>query len=403
MSFEVLTVNYRLRRSSAHAIHRSRIFILLSRRVLAAGLLVSALGATPPSEPLRTVSPRTRTYYIAADPVDWNYVPGALDEIEGRPYVDSAFFANAKPRPVSTVYHKVLYREYTDSGFHTLERRPAEWEHLGFLGPLIRGVVGDTIRVVFLNNGDRPYSIHPHGVLYDKSSEGVPYNDGTSASDKSDDGVLPGHTHVYVWPVPERAGPGPMDGSSVMWMYHSHVDEVRDIDTGLFGPMIITARGKARADGSPIDVDRELVTAFMQVEENSSWLSKTNLPAPDELSKTRPMPNPSEVQAGYPWFVKFTINGFIHGAMPLSALTVRRGQRVRWYLMSSTNDFDVHAPHWHGNTTLIAGMRTDVASLNFMGMAVADMVPDNVGIWLFHCHVSFHNAAGMAARYRVTP
>jgi FtsP/CotA-like multicopper oxidase with cupredoxin domain len=203
--------------------------------------------------------------------------------------------------------------------------------------------------------------------------------------------------------VPARAGPGPMDGSSVLWMYHSHVDEVRDINTGLFGPMIITARGKARPDGSPNDVDREIVASFMQVEENSSWLSTKNLPPADSLAKTRPIPNPSEVQAGYPWYVKFTINGFVHGSMPLSALTIRRGQRVRWYLMSSTNDFDVHAPHWHGNTTLIAGMRTDVASLNFMGMAIADMVPDNLGTWLFHCHVSFHNAGGMAVRYRVVP
>jgi len=366
-------------------------------------LLLTASVASPSNTPLDTAPTRTRTYYIAADPVDWNYVPGGRDEIEGRPYVDSAFFSGAKPHPVSAVYRKMLYREYTDSTFHTLKLRPAEWEHLGFLGPLIRGVVGDTIRVVFRNNGDRPYSVHPHGVLYDKSSEGVPYNDGTAGPEKADDGVPPGRTHVYVWPVPERAGPGPMDGSSVMWMYHSHIDEVRDINTGLFGPMIITARGKARPDGSPNDVDREIVAAFMQVEENDSWFSKRNVPRPDSTSKARPIPNPSEVQAGYPWYVKFTINGFIHGSMPLSALTVRRGQRVRWYLMSSTNDFDVHAPHWHGNTALIAGMRTDVASLNFMGMAVADMVPDNIGTWLFHCHVSFHNAAGMAIRYRVTP
>src|SRR6185312_9721201 len=101
--------------------------------------------------------------------------------------------------------------------------------------------------------------------------------DGTTGKDKADDGVPPGGTYAYVWPVPERAGPGPMDGSSVMWMYHSHVDEVRDIDSGLFGPMIITARGKARADGSPSDVDREFVASFMQVEEQDSWLVNENM------------------------------------------------------------------------------------------------------------------------------
>jgi FtsP/CotA-like multicopper oxidase with cupredoxin domain len=370
--------------------------------VLPGLLLFSPIQSRSVRPHAAVVAPRTRTYYIAADTVSWDYVPGGRDEIAGKPYADTAFFGGAAPRPVSTVFHKVLYRRYTDSTFRTLKSRSAEWQHLGFLGPLIRGVVGDTIRVVFRNNADRPYSVHPHGVFYRKDSEGVPYNDGTGGGDKADDGVPPGGTHVYEWPVPARAGPAAMDGSSVMWMYHSHVDEVRDINTGLFGPMIITARGRAKADGSPIDVDREIVASFMQVEEQDSWLAPRNLPQLDSAKFLKPIPNPSEVQAGYPWFVMFTINGFSRGSMPLAALTMRRGQRVRWYLMSSTNDFDVHSPHWHGNTTLIAGMRTDVATLSFMGMLTANMVPDNVGIWLFHCHVSFHNAAGMAVRYQVT-
>ena len=35
-------------------------------------------------------------------------------------------------------------------------------------------------------------------------------------------------------------------------------------------------------------------------------------------------------------------------------------------------------------------------------MVVADMVPDNPGIWLFHCHVNDHITAGMLTRYQVT-
>jgi len=122
---------------------------------------------------------RTRTYYIAADTATWDYVPGGRDEIEGKPYVDSAFFAQGAPRVMSTSYKKVLYREYTDSTFRTLRPRPPQWSHMGFLGPVIHAVVGDTIRVVFRNNGNRPYSVHPHGVFYEKASEGAPYNDGT--------------------------------------------------------------------------------------------------------------------------------------------------------------------------------------------------------------------------------
>ena len=344
---------------------------------------------------------QTRTYYVAADVVTWDYVAGGRDQIKGAPFADSAFFAKAKPHPVSTAYQKVLYREYTDSTFATLKPRPPEWEHLGFLGPLIRGVVGDTIRVVFRNNGPRPFSMHPHGVFYTKDHEGSPYDDGSGGETRHGNAVPPGETHTYVWPVPERAGPGPMEGSSVMWMYHSHVDEVRDVNTGLLGVMIITARGKARADGSPVDVDRELVADFAQVHEENNWLAPQNLPMPE--MKSTPIPNPAqlELQNFYPWFVKFSINGYTHGSLPLAAYTLKKGQRVRWYLMSSTNDFDFHSPHWHGNTTLINGMRSDVTFLGAMQMMVADMVPDNVGTWLFHCHVSFHNVAGMAVRYAV--
>lgn len=342
----------------------------------------------------------TRTYYLAADEVEWDYVPGGVNGITGQRYQDTAFVQRGPSRPVSTKYKKVQYRAYTDSSFTTLAPVPPEWVHLGFLGPVLRGVVGDTIRVVFRNNGSHPYSVHPHGVFYAKDSEGAPYADGTSGADKADDGVPPGGTHVYVWPVPERAGPADGEGSSVMWMYHSHTNETRDVNTGLLGVMIITARSHARADGSPDDVDREIVATYAQVHEEDSWLAGGNIPG--QLLAAGPRPNPSERQQIYPWFVKFTINGFAHGSMPLSSITLHRGERVRWYVMASTNDFDFHTPHWHGNTVTVNHTRMDVTSIMPMQMVVADMVPDNPGTWLFHCHVTFHNEAGMAILYRVT-
>ncbi len=341
----------------------------------------------------------TRTYYIAADQVSWDYVPGGVDEITGQAFADTGFFRNARPRPVGTAYLKALYREYTDGTFRTRKPRPPAWEHLGFLGPVMHAEVGDTIRVVFRNNASHPFSIHPHGVFYDKDSEGALYADGTSGTAKADDAVPPGGTHVYIWPVPERAGPGPGDPSSIMWMYHSHTDEIRDVNSGLMGAMIVTARGQARPDGTPADVDRELVTMFSEVHEDDSWYADRNLPA--TLARDQPLPNPNVRQADDPYFVPFSINGFTRGTLPLWSLTVRRGERVRWYLFASINDDDSHTPHWHGNTVLIDHMRTDMAALAPMEMVIADMVPDNVGTWLFHCHVSPHLAAGMQARYGV--
>jgi len=80
---------------------------------------------------------------------------------------------------------------------------------------------------------------------------------------------------------------------------------------------------------------------------------------------------------------------------------MQKGQKVRWYLMASTN-FEIHSPHWHGNTVVARHMRTDVAPLLPMDMVVADMEPDNVGTWLFHCHTGPHLRAGMISKYTVT-
>ena len=98
--------------------------------------------------------------------------------------------------------------------------------------------------------------------------------------------------------------------------------------------------------------------------------------------------------------VRAAINGYIFGNLP--GLTMKEGERVRWYLMATSN-FELHSPHWHGNTVTINHMRTDVAALQTMGMIIADMVPDNAGTWMFHCHVSGHLKGGMQALYTVEP
>ena len=83
--------------------------------------------------------------------------------------------------------------------------------------------------------------------------------------------------YTYSYKVPERAGPGPMDGSSVMWMYHSHTDEVGDDYAGLVGPMVITRADAARADGTPNDVDREFFVQFKVSNENASPYLQRNI------------------------------------------------------------------------------------------------------------------------------
>lgn len=89
------------------------------------------------------------------------------------------------------------------------------------------------------------------------------------------------------------------------------------------------------------------------------------------------------------------------GSMPM--ITVSKGERVRWYLLTVGDSNNFHTAHWHGNDALLRGHRTDTVALSPAQMETVDMVPDNVGIWLFHCHVSDHMMGGMLTRYEVKP
>ena len=340
---------------------------------------------------------KTRTYYIAADPVNWDYAPDGINDISGKPFdQDEDVFVGRGEHRIGKTYRKALYREYTDESFSELKQRPKDQHYLGTLGPLIRAEVGDTIKVHFKNDTDFPASMHPHGVFYKKDSEGAPYQDGTSGKkNKSDDVVKPGEEYTYTWEVPKRAGPGPNDPSSIMWMYHSHVDESDDTNTGLIGPIIVTRKGMAGEDGSPKDVDREFVTMFTIFDENSSHYLDYNIKhfAGDPKGVDR------EDEGFIESNLMHSINGYVFGNMPL--MKMNKGEKVRWYLMGMGTEVDLHTPHWHGNTVTVMGMRTDVADILPATMVVADMVPDDPGIWFYHCHVNDHIDAGMAARYLV--
>lgn len=351
---------------------------------------------------------KIRNYFVAAEDVIWDYAPSGRNLITDQPFTEQqAYVMEASDTRMGRRFKKALYFEYTDDTFTRRVERSKEWEHLGWLGPLIRAEVGDTIRIVFRNNTSFPASMHPHGVFYDKDSEGAPYQDGTSGAMKADDGVPPGGTHVYTWVVPERAGPVPGGASTAFWMYHSHTDETRDFNTGLVGPMLITARGRTTGDDlRPDDVDREFIIAFMSTEEASSQYVldniKANLGKPEGVRIVHDEFGGMRVSTGKDATleVRDNMNGFMFGNMPLPVM--HKGERVRWYLMAGTG-FEVHAPHWHGNVGVEGHMRLDVVALTTMGMSMIDMVPDDPGTWLFHCHVGAHADSGMIARYQVLP
>ena len=297
----------------------------------------------------------TRHYYIAAEDVTWNYAPSGINLLEATPI--------RQPWSLKLQWPKTRFIEYTDDTFTTRKPQP-DW--LGILGPVIRAEVGDEIVVDFLNRGHVGHDMHPHGLRYDKDNEGslyLPFGKG--------DRVAPGRKFTYHWFANDASGPGPGQPSSIVWWYHAHVDPAMEINSGLLGPIIITAKGKAKPDGSPVDVDREFVASFMIFDE----------------------------MAGKRDGLFYSINGFIFGNLP--GLYIKQGEKVRWHLLGMGNEIDIHTPHWHGETVEEGTRHTDVIELLPGSMKTVDMVADNPGTWMFHCHVEDHMEAGMMAVFTI--
>ena len=340
----------------------------------------------------------TRTYYIAAEDVLWDYAPSYPNNpLHGHEFHDKekVFVADNGVDRIGHRYWKARYVEYADAGFTTPKPRAPEWEYLGVLGPAILANVGDTVKVVFRNKLEYlPASVHPHGLFYRKDSEGTPYQDGTSGADKADDAVAPGQTYTYTWEVPERAGPGPSDPNSIVWLYHSHVDETADTNTGLAGPIIVSRKGERDRRGKLKNVDRELVVLFSVFDENASLLLDKNVKAFAPRAKL----DDADFQESN---LMHGMNGYVYGNLP--GLVMREGENVRWYQIGLGTEVDLHTPHWHGNTLLDDGRRVDVLNLLPATHATVDMRPDNPGVWMYHCHVNDHIEAGMMASYKVEP
>lgn len=106
--------------------------------VLIGSVLVSCSRAAESSPSAATAGPgQTRTYFIAADDVAWDYTPGEVNRITGGKFEgEAAFFVTPSEISLGHIYKKTIFREYTDATFTTLKPRPAAWQHLGLLGPL---------------------------------------------------------------------------------------------------------------------------------------------------------------------------------------------------------------------------------------------------------------------------
>ncbi len=245
------------------------------------------------------------------------------------------------------------------------------WGYNGQMpGPELRVREGDFVRVALRNELLVPTTIHWHGVNL------PPEMDGPAGLNQA--AVDPGAEFIYEF-VAKPAG--------TRW-YHSHADPALQVPMGLYGSLVIEPRVPVRT------YDREYTLVL------GEWDLELT---PDVASgKAERGPRDRTLRGGELGSDLFLINGHMHGAVP--PIKVAEGERVLLRLVHAghlPHPFHIHGhsfkivatdgnpipevAQWTKDTVLIApGERYDL-----------ELVADNPGVWMVHCHIEHHMANGM--------
>ena len=237
-------------------------------------------------------------------------------------------------------------------------------------GPELRVREGDLVRVTLRNALPVPTTIHWHGVNL------PPAMDGPAGLNQA--AVEPGAEFVYEF-VATPAGS--------RW-YHSHADPALQVPLGLYGSFVVEPRVPVRA------YDREYTLVL------GEWdLELTPEVAAGEAARG---PGDRSLRGGELGADLFLINGRMHGAVP--PIRVAAGQRVLVRLVHAGHL--PHPFHVHGHSFKLVATDgnpvPEVAQLTKDTVLIApgerydlELVADNPGVWMVHCHIEHHMANGM--------
>jgi len=246
-------------------------------------------------------------------------------------------------------------------------------------GPTIRVTEGDHVRVTLTNDLPAPTTIHWHGIDVPVAQDGVP--------GLSQNAVEPGETFVYDFIA---TNPG------TRW-YHSHVDSNMQIQLGLFGAFIIEPRVP-----EPVHYDREFTYLLSE-----KALDVTPAVALGEADVRHRTAGNGRGGAFAPDL--FLMNGKSGAA--IDPVTVAVGERVRIRLINAGNL--VHTIHTHGHSftiiatdgnpvPIVARLTKDTVLIGPAERYDLELVANNPGIWMFHCHINNHAANGMVTELAYT-
>ncbi len=242
------------------------------------------------------------------------------------------------------------------------KRRLVAWAYNGIVpGPVIRVRNGERVRVRFTNRLPDETTIHWHGIGVPNSQDGVP-----GVTQKA---IEPGAAYTYEF----TARPAGDPNGAGTFLYHSHVDEDRQMSVGLYGAFVIDP---------PRPVTRPVVERTLAFSEWSADAAS---------GRTRGV---MQMEGMLPNF--FTING--RSYPDTEPLDVPAGKRVLLRLINA-GQF-AHPLHLHGTAFRVVArdghpvaralqeLRDTITLESGERADVAFTLPK--GKWLLHCHIGHH-------------
>ncbi|XP_010282001.1 PREDICTED: coagulation factor VIII-like [Phaethon lepturus] len=330
--------------------------------------------------------PVTWTHYIAAEEMDWDYAPEKPVSLDRN---ITSLFLEAGPQRIGSKYKKVMFVEYEDATFK--KRKVSDQLDKGILGPVIKGEVGDQFKIVFRNLASRPYNIYPHGLTSVK-----PYYTMKPSQDKDmkDIPVAPGQSFTYSWRVTTEDGPTQADPRCLTRFYYSSINPVRDMASGLIGPLLICFKKSMDQRGNQIMSDNTRLVLFSVFDENRSWYLEENI--------RRFCTDAAHVDMQDPQFyasnVMHTINGFVFDNLqPKLCLH----EVVYWYVLSVGAQTDFLSIFFSGNTFKRNMVFEDVLTLFPFSGETVFMSLEKPGIWTLGCLNPDFRDRGMRAKFTV--
>lgn len=237
-------------------------------------------------------------------------------------------------------------------------------------GPELRVREGDLVRITLRNALPVPTTIHWHGVHL------PPAMDGPAGLNQA--AVEPGAEFLYQF-VATPAG--------TRW-YHSHADPALQIPLGLYGPLIVEPRTQSR----PYDREQTLVLGEWDMELTPDVAA--GLARRGRRDRT--------LRGGELGTDLFLINGHTHGAIP--PVRIIEGERLLLRLINAGHL--AHPIHIHGHSFKIvatdgnpvpeaAQWTKDTVLIGPAERYDLELIGENPGVWMVHCHIEHHMANGM--------